>query len=175
METEKILYNGGPSQVINFNTYLLSGFIFFVACFLPGFWHGYFSKDPDFAPYGDIYLLISKAVFVLPIIVSIYAWLNIRTNSYILTNQKLQIEYGVFSKTTDILELFRIVDVTLVEPFSLRMMGCANIIMNTNDKSTPIIILEAVKDAKPLLETIRKNVNIMRKKRGVQEIGGIYF
>ena len=77
---------------------------------------------------------------------------------------------GIFTRTTGEVELFRVKDMTFHEPFFLRIFGCGDIILDTSDKSSPIVVLHAIKDPRPLMETLRKNVIAMRTKKGVREV-----
>ena len=66
------------------------------------------------------------------------------------------------------MELYRVTDVTLVEPFLLRMVGAGNIEINSSDSSTPRLLLPAVKEAKRLREQLRTSVEECRLNKGVR-------
>jgi uncharacterized membrane protein YdbT with pleckstrin-like domain len=97
------------------------------------------------------------------------AWIKVHSHHYEITNERLKETDGVLSKTTDELELFRVKDISFVQPFFLRMFGCGNIILDTSDRSTQTVVIYAIKDAKPVMDLLRKNVQIMRVKKGVRE------
>lgn len=92
------------------------------------------------------------------------------SHRYTLTTERFNEESGIFSKTTEVLELFRVKDITLSQPFSLRMWGLGNIVMDTSDKSTPVVIIYGVKDAGSVVNMLRKHVDIMRTQKGVREV-----
>jgi len=76
---------------------------------------------------------------------------------------------GVFSKRTDELELYRVKDTVLVEPFWLRLVSLGHIDLTTSDRTTPLVRIAAVPDAARLREELRSNVERMRVLRGVRE------
>ncbi|MDB2414693.1 PH domain-containing protein [Rickettsiales bacterium] len=168
LDQEKVVYRGGPSQWVNSNIFTIDMILFLLAMTLPWFWKQFFAASyPDLK---GVYMGAAKIAFFLPLIHAGWVWAKTYCHKYVLTTERLHEESGVFSRQTDVLELFRVKDMTLVEPFALRMFGCGNIVLDTSDKSTPIVVMYAVKDTKPLLDTIRKHVEIMRVKKGVREI-----
>jgi uncharacterized membrane protein YdbT with pleckstrin-like domain len=167
-EAEQVLYEGGPSQIVNYSRYFICLIFFGAAVLAPTIWIKVFAAQVP--QYKGIYMLCSKIFFFVPIIMAFSAWLKVRSHRYVITTERLKETDGVLSKTTEELELFRVKDITYVEPMLLRMFGCGNIILDTSDRSTPLVVLEAIKNARPVMELLRKNVQIMRVKKGVREI-----
>lgn len=168
-EAERIVFTGGPSQVVNCNVFVVCTLVVIAAAVAPSFWNHFLQGHVN-PQHHDLYIKVAKAMFILPIIYGFWRWLDVRCHRYIITTERLKEEEGVFNKTTDELELFRVKDITFVEPFALRMFGCGNIVLNTSDKSTPIVVIYAIKNPRPVLENLRKCVHIMRHKKGVREI-----
>lgn len=167
-ERERTVYQGGPSQVLNYNTFTVCALIFAVAIIAPGIYNNALAKQ--FPDYKNVYMLVSKAMFFLPLLWSFWVWLELRCHRYILTTETFQEVRGVFSRRTDILQLYRVKDMTLEQPFTLRMFGCGNIVLDTSDKTTPIVLLKAVKQPRNLMAMLSRNVEIMRTLKGVREI-----
>lgn len=154
--------------MINYNTFTTCSLMFALAVFAPAFWEKIFQYHLH---NRAIYINISKLMFFLSVLWAFFAWLKVNSHKYLITNERFLQTTGIFSRTTHEVELFRVRDITLVEPFSLRMIGCGNIIMDTTDKSTPVVALNSIKNPRPVMEILRKNIEIMRSKRGVREIG----
>jgi len=170
-EQEKVLYQGSPSQIANFNVFLICAIIFLIAVFSPSIWKVLFGNS--MLVYKSKFMFLSKAMFFLPVIWAAYSWMKVKNHKYKITSERFMESTGVLSRTTNELELFRVKDMTLTEPFALRMLGCGNIVMDTSDKSTPIVVLESVKDPREVIEIIRKNVDIMRtNKVSIREMEG---
>ena len=74
--------------------------------------------------------------------------LLIKAVSYEITSERIKITSGIFSKKTNAMELYRVKDYTLKEPFFYRLFHLGNIIILTSDHSTPQIILRAIPGAR---------------------------
>ena len=165
---EKLLYKGGPSQAINWNTYLWCGVLLVLAIMAEPLWKFVFSGV--IAEHKAIYFSGAKIMFIIAAYYAAKAWLTVYSHKYVITTERFSEREGIFSRTTHDLELFRVRDITFSEPFALRVLGCGDIILNTSDKTTPIVVLHGLKNPRSVMEIIRKNVDIMRDKKGVKEI-----
>jgi uncharacterized membrane protein YdbT with pleckstrin-like domain len=165
---EKVLYQGGPSQMLNANIYFMCAVMLLLSMISVPLWKNVLEHAVP--QYKGIYLITSKAFFFISIYWAIKSWLEIKSHKYKISTERLSESEGIFSRTTHELELFRVRDITFSEPFSLRMIGCGDIILNTTDKTTPIVVIHGVKDARAVMEILRRNVDIMRTRKGVREI-----
>ncbi len=111
-------------------------------------------------------------LLVVPIFVALWKWITIQCVRYDVTNQRFRVIQGVFSRRTDELELYRIKDTTLIQPFWSRIFSLANIVMTTSDMSTPSASIKAIpfEDAKQLRETLRSHVERLRERKRVREV-----
>jgi uncharacterized membrane protein YdbT with pleckstrin-like domain len=116
-----------------------------------------------------IYLLCALlSVLIVPIIYAIVKWIQLRCRRYEVTTQRVRIRQGVFSKRTDELELYRVKDSTVLEPFWQRMFGIGNIVITTNDTTTPTLTLEALPHAPEIREKLRAAVEECRDRKRVR-------
>ena len=104
---------------------------------------------------------------VVPIFIAIWKWLVLRNIRYELTTERLKIRQGVFNKSLDEIELYRVRDYRLEQPFWLRLFSLGNIGMGTNDASNPYVVLRAVRESEHVYEKIRKHVEECRVKKRV--------
>ncbi|MEP7015538.1 MAG: PH domain-containing protein [Verrucomicrobiota bacterium] len=107
---------------------------------------------------------------IVPIFIALARFLQTKCKVYELTNERLKITEGVFSKVTDTLELYRVKDLETRQPFLYRMFGVENVQLNTSDASTPFVFLEAIPATVGLGDKIRNQVEIIRQQKGVREI-----
>ena len=151
MSEETIIYQGSPSQVLNLDV--------FIGCGLA------------------IIALIAASLFLwlpclllLPVPIGIAAWkgLELKCRRYELTTERIRTSRGIFTRRTDELELYRVNDITLVEPFFFRLFSLGNLQLTTNDVSTPLVSIPAVKGAKELREQLRKHVEVCRDRKRVR-------
>ena len=107
---------------------------------------------------------------IVPIFYAFWKWLEVRCRRYELTTQRLKFTEGVFNKKTDEIELYRIKDTALVEPFWLRMFSKGNVVLLTSDHSTPELVIDAIADAEQVREKLRVQVEAVRDTKRVREI-----
>jgi len=116
-----------------------------------------------------IYLLCALFCWlVIPIFYAIWKWIELRSVHYELTTQRVKLRQGIFSKRTDELELYRVKDSTVIEPFWQRLFGLGNIVITTNDTTTPTLTLEALPDAKDTREKLRGAIEECRDRKRVR-------
>jgi uncharacterized membrane protein YdbT with pleckstrin-like domain len=94
--------------------------------------------------------------------------LLIRFRQYEVTTERIRMTTGILTRRTDELELYRVKDVTLVEPLAMRLFGCGNIVVTTNDASTPTLELFCLKGARELREQMRQSIEICRDRKRVR-------
>lgn len=169
-QKEHVIFQGTPSHMVNAFVYLIAFGVFLLAMYMPKAWDTYLADIENLQSIKSYYIYIAKAAFFIPWLVIFGFWLQLRAHQYTITNERLREAEGIFYKVTHELELFRVKDITLEQPPHLRMCGCGNIVLDTSDKTTPIVTLLAVKDPHNLIVTLRKVVEARREAKGVREI-----
>lgn len=86
---------------------------------------------------------------------------------YKLTQDKLLIETGIFSKKEEEIRLYRIMDLTLNRPFGQRIWGLGTIHCCTADKSTPEFDILRIKDSEHIKNLISDMVEQQREAKRV--------
>ncbi|MFM9964077.1 MAG: PH domain-containing protein [Planctomycetaceae bacterium] len=107
---------------------------------------------------------------VIPIVISLFKYLSIRCSRYELTTERLVISHGILSKRTDQLELYRVKDTVLEEPWYERLVSLGDVILHTSDRTDPIIRIRAIADARRVCEQFRKYSELRRDQKGVREV-----
>ena len=119
----------------------------------------------------NLHIYILGALFcwlIAPLIYAIMKWVQLRARQYELTTQRVRIRQGVFSKRTNELELYRVKDSTVFEPFWQRLFGVGKIVITTNDASTPSVTLEALPGAADIREKLRAAIEECRDRKRVR-------
>jgi uncharacterized membrane protein YdbT with pleckstrin-like domain len=130
-------------------------------------WKGRPSQWTNFGTYVLCFLF---CWLVIPIFIALWRFLIVKTWKIEITDQRLVEEKGVLSKKTDELELFRVKDIRLDQPFLLRLVGrLSNIILVTSDKTNSIVRIPAIKDGKDIREKLRVAIDERRDKKRVRE------
>ncbi len=130
-------------------------------------WEGKPSQLVNLSSY--LFWLLPITWFGLGIIISLYKYLKVTTHKIKITNQRIIEEYGILSKTTEELELFRVKDITLHQSFWYRLLGISVIRLATSDKTSPTHYIVGVVDGKNLREQLRSVVEKRREEKGVVE------
>lgn len=110
-----------------------------------------------------------SCIFILPIPIAIWKYLYTKFRIITITNERITETTGVFSKTTDELELYRVKDQRLEQPFLLRLVKLSNIILNTSDKTNSVVIIPAIANGNEIREQLRKAIEERRDLKGVKE------
>lgn len=98
------------------------------------------------------------AVLVLVEAVRFFITLAVlRSTVYTITNQRVMIEKGLLSKSLSEIDLRYIDDTQFYQGFFDRMLGVGNVTIISSDKTTPVYVLEGVRDPRNLREVIRSN------------------
>lgn len=105
---------------------------------------------------------------VIPAIMIIAAYLRTKNTIYELTNQRLRITTGTLSRRVDEIELYRVKDSTVVEPFMLRSQGLGNVVVISSDMSTPGVVLLAISNPRAVREKLRTAVESRRDQKRVR-------
>lgn len=117
------------------------------------------------------YLLCGLFVWlVVPLVIAIWLLLRTSRHRYELTDQRLSEQRGVFLRDTEQLELFRVRDISVVEPMVQRLFGCGRVVLLTTDRTTPVVILNAVSQPHSVADLIRERVQACRLVNGVREV-----
>ena len=80
---------------------------------------------------------------VIPVFVIAWKWLVTRNIRYELTSQRLRMRSGVFNKKLEEIELYRVRDYRLDQPFFLRLFSLGNIILESSDTTAPVFPIAA--------------------------------
>jgi len=121
----------------------------------------------------DFWVYLS-CLLILPIPYALWRWLQRRSHVTEITTERIRVTEGILSKRVDELELYRVRDLTFIQPFALRIFGCGNLILNTADLTTPVITLRAVPADQALRDELRRAIEACRdrKRARVTELEG---
>jgi len=122
--------------------------------------------NPQMARLAPLLLLL----LIVPVGFALTRFIVTRSKIFELTNERLKITQGVFSKVTDTLELYRVKDIETRQPFLYRLGSVENVQLNTSDASSPLVVIDAIPSKIGLGDRIRNQVEIIRQQKRVREI-----
>jgi len=114
-----------------------------------------------------IYLL---CILIVPIPWAFWRWLKLKTHVYRLTTERLLTTDGVFSKTTDSMELYRVKDFRVRQSFLEGLFGLESIELLSTDLETPDVVIDYVPKSLQLLDKIRQHVETCRVQKQTRDI-----
>lgn len=117
---------------------------------------------------ADKFHVIALSLAAIPILRAAVAYLDIRCRSYTLTDQRFRYRYGILSRRFHEVELYRIKDVVLDQPFILRLFGLSNILVVGFDVVKPIVKIQAIRDGEKVREAFRTLVEARRDAKSVR-------
>jgi len=83
-------------------------------------------------------------------------WIRSRALKYTITTQRVRMERGLLSKTTDNVELFRIDDFGMEKPFGMRLLGHSRLHLRSSDPSFPAGVVYGIPNLESLADTLRE-------------------
>ncbi len=95
-------------------------------------------------------------------------WLGSRSTRFEITTQRVRIERGLFSKSTQDIELYRIDDIVIEQPFGMRLLGHGRLILRSTDRSLPEVQIAGVPAFSSLADQLREHALRERERRGVK-------
>lgn len=138
--------------------------------------HYYFYVMSGIYPDGNILktLIITTTVIIMfiPLVIKV---LTLKTTVYEFTTQRLYYTRGILTQKRDQLELSRIRDVATIKPFWLRVFGFGNVILDTADRSHPILIIPAQKKPDTMKDWIHYINKHERNRLGYREFENTAF
>jgi uncharacterized membrane protein YdbT with pleckstrin-like domain len=154
---ETVLWSGHTSQWVHFWYYLF--------CIVIAVGIAFAATIPALFTGGLAYLAL-----IIPLLMWVIRWWVTKCTTYELTSQRLRIRTGILNKKVDELELFRVKDYSMEQPFLLRLVGLGNVSMVSSDASHPNVALRAIPGVEDVREKLRTAVQAERDRRRVREL-----
>jgi uncharacterized membrane protein YdbT with pleckstrin-like domain len=83
-------------------------------------------------------------------------WVQSLSTTYQITSQRVMVERGIFSKTKEGMELFRIDHFDLHKPLGMRLAGHCMLHLRSSDASFPAVMLLGIPKLEALADTLRE-------------------
>ena len=156
-DAETALWSGHTSQWVHFWYYFL--------CILLAVGIAFAATIPALFTGGLAYLAL-----LIPLVMWLVRWYATKCTTYTLTSQRLRITSGILNKKVDELELFRVRDYTMDQPFLLRLVGLGNLTLITSDATTPTLAMRAIPGIESVREKLRTAVQTERDRKRVRQM-----
>lgn len=115
----------------------------------------------------------SNAVLFIGIVLVcllMYRFLYLRSIVYTISSQQLLYSHGVFTNSTEYIELYRIIDYQEYRSLMQQLMGLKTVTIVSTDRTTPMLRIKGLRISTDLIPTLRRLSEINKKRMGVYEI-----
>ena len=99
--------------------------------------------------------IATAVLLVIQFAALLVAWIRLRSTMYRVTNQRVLVEQGVFSKTVDEIDLRYVDDSTFSQSLAERILGIGSVTLMSSDTNTPRYVLRSIRDPRGVREMIR--------------------
>jgi membrane protein YdbS with pleckstrin-like domain len=154
-DQEEIYFQGSPKIRGEVTTLLVCSAIAAVLIVVPFFfreslaWWGWL-----------IFVVLALATISIPILLT----LSVR---YRVSNYRIDYERGILSRRIDTLELWHVDDISFHQSLIDRFLGVGNIMIDSDDHSTPKLELRGIPRPRPVFEALKQRIISVKRQRGV--------
>ena len=116
--------------------------------------HSLSDKDPKVMSAGWI---IIAAILLYKVGALLFELARIKSTIYTLTNQRINIESGLTTKSVQDIDLRYIDDTEFFQGLYDRLLGIGNVTVVSSDKEAPRFVMRGIKDPRTVRELIRSH------------------
>ena len=98
-----------------------------------------------------------------------YRFLLIRSRRYLIEPEFIRMTSGILFKRTEQVELYRVKDYTITQPFLHQLFRMMDLTLKTTDPGNPVIFLRGIPQS-DIVDTIRERVQEARQHNKIYEI-----
>lgn len=99
----------------------------------------------------------------------LYGTLYLYKLRYIVTAEQLIVEHGILSRSSDYIELYRVVDFGERRSLMEQLLGLKTVSIYSGDRTTPRLDIRGIKERSDVVGIIRERVNYNKTIRNIYE------
>lgn len=99
-----------------------------------------------------------------------YRFIYLRNIRYHIGSEQIICEHGVFQRSVNYMELYRVVDFAEHQTLMQQICGLKSVTIFSMDRSTPRLELTGMANKQDIVSHIRQRVEINKRRKGVYEI-----
>lgn len=104
------------------------------------------------------------------LLVLFYRYINtLLCTKWIITKEQILIYKGVFAKSIDYIELYRVCDYQERKSFIQALINNTNLYIYSGDKSNPVLAIKGIKAGTNILKEIRERVETQKQRKSIYE------
>ena len=117
-------------------------------------------------PLKDFVLALSLVLLLM----LVYRYAYMRRIRYIIGDEQLICEHGIFHRTINYMELYRIVDFYEHQNFMQQLFSLKSVTIFSMDRQTPRLELQGLANSKDVVSVIREGVEFNKERRKIYEV-----
>ncbi len=117
---------------------------------------------------GPLWLSLAVAIFAA--LYWFIKWLHWKNVSYRVTNDRIEFEHGIFSKSVQNMDMWRVRDVDFSQSVIERLFGLGRVHIELSDQDVPLIDIGPIRGARDLYDKLKKAELDADRRRGVVHI-----
>ena len=98
-----------------------------------------------------------------------YSLVFLRKMVYTITGEQLVYEHGVFTRSRDYIELYRVVDFDEKRSFLQLLLGLKTIVVHSGDRTMPKLKIIGIREKADVVGCLRERVSYNRKRMNIHE------
>ena len=114
--------------------------------------------------------LLAVGIALVALLYWLFKWLVFKSRIFRVTNDRVEYEHGIFAKSVNNMDLWRVQDITFNASLVQRMFGLGRVVILSSDKDTPIINIGPVYNARQLYDKLKNAQLEADRRRGVVHI-----
>ena len=127
---------------------------------------GYACAGMDGMPFTGLLLWLSAALSL----VLAYRFIYLKRMVYRITGEQLIYEHGVITRSSDYVELYRVVDFAERSNLLQQLCGVKTVSVHSGDRTTPRLDIIGMDMDNDLVPVIRGRVELNKRRKGIYEI-----
>ena len=113
------------------------------------------------------YIAILMGVFSLQLL---YSLVYMRSMEFRITDQQIIVEHGVFRRSTDYMELFRVIDFNEHRNIMQQICGLKTVTIYAGDRNMPVLNIIGVKNHYDIISELRTRIIYSRELFRIYEV-----
>lgn len=102
--------------------------------------------------------------------IMLYGCLYLNKLCFIISQEQLIIQHGIFQRTSDYIELYRIVDFSENRDILEQLFGLKTVSIYSGDRTNPKLDIYGVRERIDVVAIIRERVEYNKRRKGIYEI-----
>ena len=116
------------------------------------------------------YFWVAVGASLIALIYGGYQYLAFRSRTFRVTNDRIEYEEGVFSRTIQNLDLWRVQDISFDASMIQRLFGLGRVVILSSDKGDAGLSIGPIRHARPLYDRLKRAHLDADRRRGVVHV-----